>query len=410
MRSPRRRTLVLLALATAVGSAGLAAGGTAGALLGAEITGTEAAADLPLGMLVVGQALAAILISGVTGLVGRSLSLALGYVLGMIGAICVILAATTSSFTLLLAGSAVLGGGNTAVFLTRYAAAEAGGDAMRGRALGIVLFAAAIGAVVSPNLLGPGGELARLLGLPPLAGLYVIAVLCFTVAAILLSLSSVFGATRLKDSAVVSGSNKNVPLSRGDLASELRSARVRIALCVLAVTNLVMVAVMAIAPVHLSDHGHTLGLVGTIVAIHVAGMFLPSPVSGWAADRFGPWALISVGGALLVTSGLAGVFINPDSASAMTAVLVTLGLGWNCGVVGGSTMLSASVPTKLRPRIEGIAEVAMGLAAGAGAPAAGVVVAFGGFAALSIISAATIAATMVTFTILCMAIGTARGA
>ncbi len=55
----RRGTLLVLALATAIGSAGLAAGGTAGALLGAELAGTEAAAGLPLGLLVVGQAAAA---------------------------------------------------------------------------------------------------------------------------------------------------------------------------------------------------------------------------------------------------------------------------------------------------------------------------------------------------------------
>ena len=63
----RRRTLLVLALATAIGSAGLAAGGTAGALLGAEIAGTEAAAGLPLGLLVVGQAAAALLVSGPMG-------------------------------------------------------------------------------------------------------------------------------------------------------------------------------------------------------------------------------------------------------------------------------------------------------------------------------------------------------
>jgi len=54
----RRRTLTILVVATVIGSAGLAAGGTAGALLGVEITGTEAAAGLPLGLLVVGQAVA----------------------------------------------------------------------------------------------------------------------------------------------------------------------------------------------------------------------------------------------------------------------------------------------------------------------------------------------------------------
>lgn len=400
----RRRTLTALALATAIGSAGLAAGGTAGALLGARITGTEAAAGLPLGLLVVGQAVAALVISAVTVRLGRRMSLALGYLLGTLGAGVVIIAAQASSFVLLLWGSAVLGAGNASVFLTRYAAAEAGG-ANRGRALGIVLFAAALGAVASPNLLGPGGELARLLGLPPLAGLYLIAVPCFVVAAILLSLGSGLGATSSGVSADVSVSDGDTLMSRGELASGLASARVRIALCVLAVTNLVMVAVMAIAPVHLSAHGHGLGLVGTVVAVHVGGMFAPSPVSGWAADRFGPWAVTSAGGCLLVASGLAGVFMDPDSASNMAAILITLGLGWNCGVVGGSTMLSASVPAKLRPRVEGIGEVAMGLAAGAGAPAAGVVVALGGFAALSMISAATVAATMLLFTMLRLTLG-----
>ena len=64
------------------------------------------------------------------------------------------------------------------------------------------------------------------------------------------------------------------------------------------------------------------------------------------------------------------------------------GLGWNAGVVAGSTLLAASVPEALRPQSDGIGEVAMGLAAGAGAPAAGLVVAFGEFTALSIIGAA----------------------
>jgi hypothetical protein len=71
----------------------------------------------------------------------------------------------------------------------------------------------------------------------------------------------------------------------------------------------------------------------------------------------------------------------------MTAVLAVLGLGWNAGVVGGSTMLAAAVPPALRPQTEGIGEVAMGLAAGAGAPIAGLIVAFGDFTTLSIAAA-----------------------
>lgn len=285
-KDPRRQTLAVLAVATAIGSTGLAAGGTAGALLGARITGTEAAAGLPLGLLVGGQAVAAVLVSNVSGYAGRGVGLALGYVLGTVGAALVIFAAVASSFAALLAGSAVLGAGNAAVFLTRYAA-EVGDDATRGRALGGVLFAAAIGAVASPNLLGPSGGLARLLGLPPLAGLYVVAILCFTLAALLLAASSSTGVPYFGHGAALLGAGKRSRMPRRDIDSGLRKPPVRGALVILAAVNLVMVAVMAIAPVHMMSHGHGLNLVGVIVAVHVAGMFGPSPFSGWIADRIG---------------------------------------------------------------------------------------------------------------------------
>jgi hypothetical protein len=57
-----RATLAFLGLATAVGATGLAAGGTAGALLGADLAGSDAAAGVPLGLLVVGSAATAVLI------------------------------------------------------------------------------------------------------------------------------------------------------------------------------------------------------------------------------------------------------------------------------------------------------------------------------------------------------------
>ncbi len=75
-------------------------------------------------------------------------------------------------------------------------------------------------------------------------------------------------------------------------------------------------------------------------------------------------------------------------------MLMLLGVGLNFGVVGGSTMLASSIPAPLRPHTEGLGEVAMGLAAGAGAPIAGIIVAFGGFTALSLVGVAVAAATI----------------
>jgi MFS family permease len=371
----RRGTLLLLAAATAIGALGLAAGGSAGALLAEDLTGSTASAGLPLGLLVVGAAASALLIARQSSRKGRTAGLVLGYALGTAGALLVVLAAALSDFALLLVGSAGLGAANSAIFLTRYAAADLGGEVGRGRALGMVFFATALGAVASPNLLGPSGDLAGALGLPRLSGLYLVAVAAFAVAGMLLAAHQ-----RRSPPAQPAGT-----ASRREVRAGL--GRARLALLVLAASNLIMVAVMAIAPIHLAEHGHGLDFVGVVISIHVLCMFAPSPLSGWLADRVGSATVAALGALLLVAACVGGVLLDMTDGASMTAILAVLGLGWNAGVVGGSTMLTASVPSALRPHTEGIGEVAMGLAAGAGAPIAGVIVAFGDFAALSIAGA-----------------------
>ena len=93
----------------------------------------------------------------------------------------------------------------------------------------------------------------------------------------------------------------------------------------------------------------------------------------------------------LLSAGVVGASFDVSGVFWMTAMLLLLGVGWNFGVVGGSTMLATSVLALLRLRVEGLGEVAMSLAAGAGAPIAGIVVALGGFTALSLVGATTAA-------------------
>ncbi|WP_146605089.1 MFS transporter [Jiangella anatolica] len=360
--APTRPKVALLAAATAVGSIGLAAGGIAGPLLAVDLTGDPATAGLPVGVHVAGSAAGAVLVSRASARIGRPAGLALGYVLGALGAVVVVAAAAGAGLGLLLVGSALFGVGNAPVFLARYAAAEAAGPANRGRALGIVLFAVAAGAVAGPNLLAGSERLASALGLPPLTGLYLIAVAAFLAAAGALLPSSATGRTP--------------PRSRGT------GARVPWrAVALLAVTNLVMVGVMAVAPVHLVAHGHGPAWVGGIVSVHALCMFAPSLVSGPLLDRTGPAVATLLAAALLAAAGVVGA-LGPDDAIVLLVSLGLLGLGWNAGVLAGSALLTADVPPRDRLRAEGLGEVAMGLAAGGGAPIAGLVVASGGFTAL----------------------------
>ncbi|MET0478006.1 MAG: MFS transporter, partial [Actinomycetota bacterium] len=322
-----RRALPPLAAATAVGSLGLAAGGTAAALLAVSMTGGEAAAGLPLGALAAGQAAASLLVARVTGRAGRGAGLVLGYGTGVLGALVVVAAALQGSFPVMLAGSLLLGGANAAIFLSRYAAAGLAVADARGRALGTVLFATALGTVAGPALLVPTGRLAQALGPPRLAGLYLVSVAAFAAAGLAVAALSRRLPELGRGARLARADGHRRPVTRGQLAAALRPAPVRAALLVLGGTNLVMVAIMAVAPVRLMAHGHDLGFVGLAVSVHVLAMFAPSPATGWLADRFGAPAVATAGAGLLILAGMGG--LGHHHGHDMVALLIVLGLGWN---------------------------------------------------------------------------------
>jgi MFS family permease len=152
-------------------------------------------------------------------------------------------------------------------------------------------------------------------------------------------------------------------------------------------TNFVMAGVMAIAPVHLHAHGHDLDQIGVLVGLHVVAMFAPGPLSGMLVDRLSPQPVILAAAALLAASSalLAGA-AGPTFEWTVIG-LVALGLGWNAGVVGGSALVTASVPAEAGSQAEGLGEVAMGAAAAVGTPLAGLGSAAAGFAAVSGVAA-----------------------
>ena len=142
-----RRTMRVLVVAQLLGACGLAAGGTAGALLAEQLSGGPAAAGLPLAMLVLGSGLAAVVVTRVMSSHGRRVGLSAAYLAGAVGAGQVVAAAAWGSWPLLLAGCGLLGGGNAAVMLARYAAADLA--SRRARSISVVVAAASVGAVAS---------------------------------------------------------------------------------------------------------------------------------------------------------------------------------------------------------------------------------------------------------------------
>ena len=158
----------------------------------------------------------------------------------------------------------------------------------------------------------------------------------------------------------------------------------------MAVGHVVMIGVMAMTPVHIRgaghDAAHTLSMVGLVLSFHIAGMFAFSPIVGWLTDRLGRRPVIAGGVAVqLGACALAGT-AGHDTAL-LAAGLMLLGLGWSGTMVGGSTLLSESVPVELRASAQGVSDLVMGLAGATAGAISGVVVEVWSYPTLTLLAA-----------------------
>lgn len=374
--------VIALLVAGVLGGLGQSVAGSAGALP-ADRVGGATVTGLPQAMIVIGGGVSALWLSRVTGVRGRGPALGAGALIAAAGGVAVIAAAWLSWLPLVLAGSLLLGAGNTAVMLGRYAAAELVPGQSRARAMALVLTATTVGAVAGPNLLGPTSALGVAIGLPPLAGPYALAGVVFFLAALVLLVGLHPSEGQQPDDRSTPDRIHSVHRSGSDpapgLAGWTRSALA--GLWVLGLANLVMVSVMTMAPIRLAQRDQGLGLIGLVVSVHIAGMYAPSELSGRLNDGLGP-ARTTALSALVLTGSCVGAALA-TSPAALTAAMVGLGMGWNLALITGSTLLTADVPAPLRARREGRGEAAMALAACGGGAVSGLITAGLGYPVLA---------------------------
>jgi MFS family permease len=388
----QRRTVGVLSAGQVLG--GLAFGATVslGAVLARELSGQDALSGLATAGVTLGTALLAVPLARLARARGRRWALTTGMAIALVGVIVVVTAVAASSFPVLLAGFALVGSGQAANLQSRFAAADLATDATRGRDLSIVVWATTIGAVLGPNLVGPGEALGDLVGMPPLTGPYlftvaaqVLAVLLYLVA---LRPDPLLLAQRITASAASTG--------RGPIARADRPALARYAIVAIAGAHVVMVAVMAMTPVHLLHllHGESdaasITVIGFTISLHIAGMYALSPVFGILADRFGRIPTIMIGQALLLASLLTAA-IGQASTIAVTVGLVLLGLGWSASTVAGSALLTEASAESLRTRRQGRSDLIMSLVAAIGAILAGIVLGWIGYGGLALVALAFVA-------------------
>jgi MFS family permease len=373
----QRRTLAVVMTSQVFSGAGLAAGVTVGALLAAEMLGTTSLSGLPSAVFTFGSAAAALFVGRLSQNLGRRTGLAAGYAAAALGGAGVVLAATLGNVPLLFLSFLFYGAGTATNLQARYAGADLARPSGRGRAVSLVLVATTLGAVAGPNLVSVTGHLARHAGIPALAGPFGLAAVAYGVAGLILF-------ARLRPDPLQL--SRTLPPEESRLGPGGRGAGIAAGAATMVVTMLVMVAIMTMTPVHMQEHGHGLGATGLVIAIHIAGMYLPSPVTGILVDRVGRVPMAIASGGTLLIAGLVSAFAPPDSVAVLAIALALLGLGWNLGLVSGTAMITDAAPPETRAKTQGAVDLCVALSGAGGSIASGLVMAATSYTALSLIS------------------------
>jgi MFS family permease len=381
----QRRTLRVLVTSQVLGGVGVGSGIAVIGLLAYDLSGTESLSGVSATASTLGAAGAALVIARITAAHGRRPGLVRGYVVGAVGAGLAIAAAILGSFPLHVVASLAFGWASAANLQARYAATDLAPAADRGRALSTVVWATTLGAVLGPNLTGPGEAVASVLALPPLAGPYVFSLASFLAAAAVQAVGlrpdPLVIARELEDRPV---GRTEPPSIRAALATVRRLPPALAALTSIAAAHATMVGVMVMTPVHLEHHGGTLQLVGLTISLHIAGMYALSPLVGWLADRIGRPRTALAGLSQLVAAAVLAATAAPVGSAWFQVGLILLGTGWSFCLVAGSTLLTEVTPVDARPTVQGASDLLMNLAGGAGGVAAGVVLALAGYRALAL--------------------------
>ncbi len=406
----QRRTVRTLAISQIIAGVGVATGFGVATLLAAQLADSITLVGFELTASTLGSAVAATLLAALADRKGRRHGLVMGYLLGAVGAVICVLGAVADSFWIYLVGMACYGFASAAGFQARFAAGDLASEQNRGRAVSFVLWSGTIGSIAGPNLAGAGAAVARAIDIPDLSGVFLFSLAGFLMSAALITvrLRPDPLLTARADAEAATGKRPEGGRHwRQALAETFASPGARLSVVALSTSQLVMVSLMSMTMLHIGHHsGHdhgtsaSLGLVGLIFSIHLAGMSGFSPVFGWAADRLGrPPALLlglALSGVALLLLGTSPAMPTVQSAAGM----LLLGLGWSCVLVTGSTLLSESIDAERRLLVQGLSDTLMLVCGACGTAASGIIVSTFGYPTLNAIgSVALIPALLLTLSV-----------
>ena len=333
-----RRNVLVLVAAQAILGAQLPMIFTIAGLAGSSLAPNICWATLPVTMMVVGSMLTATPISALMQRYGRRAGFYFGVAGGALGAAIGAWGLSTGSFLLFCIGALFSGIYMSANGFYRFAAVDTASEAFRPKAISWVMAGGLLSAVVGPQLVKVTADA---MAVTFLGSYLTVIVLNFLGSFLFLALD--IPKPKPPTAGALAGR------SRGEL---LRNPTILVAMICATVSYALMNLVMTSSPLAVVGCGFTKGNAADIVTAHVLAMYAPSFFTGHLIARFGTERIIAIGLAILACAGavaMAGVQLEN-----FFAALMLLGLGWNFGFIGATTMLTSAQRPEERGRLQGL--------------------------------------------------------
>ncbi|MFT6605653.1 MAG: MFS family permease [Halocynthiibacter sp.] len=311
---------------------------TIGGLAGQSLATNLCFATLPISLIVLGSMLAATPLSAIMQKYGRRTGFLIGSGAGALGAIISAYGLYQASFAIFLAGSLLTGVYMSAQGFFRFAAADTASEAFRPKAISYVMAGGLASAIIGPQLVKATSDAYVI----PFLGAYLAVVLINIIG------SGLFFALKIPTPEAPAA---DAPKGRSRLEL-LRTPRVAVAIICAMVSYALMNLVMTSTPLAVVGCGYEQGNAADVVTAHVLAMFIPSFFTGHLIARFGVERIVAIGLAILASAGVVG--LSGVELPQFFGALVLLGIGWNFGFIGATTMLAGAHAPEERGRVQGM--------------------------------------------------------
>ena len=333
-----RTTILLLAIAQSLYSCAVITVFATGPLVGLMLAPTDSLATWPVTSFVVGSMLAVWPASMLMKIYGRKPVFVAGALSSIIGALISVFAIYHNNFYLFCIGAALQGVLQATSSFYAFTAAEAAGPEDKSVAISWVLTGGVVAAVAGTLI---SGSTRDLFAPYTFAGTY-LAVVAFAILSLF-----VFAMLKVAKptQAEIQGPQRSWPelLAQPKLVIAMATAILSYALM-----NLMMTA----APVAMKACGFGTDASIWVIQWHVLAMFVPSFFTGVLIKRYGVNLITGIGMAILITAGIAA--LAGISFLHFSAALILLGLGWNFGFIGGTTMLTTTYTPAERAKVQAV--------------------------------------------------------